>query len=171
MDRRTLRVLIFTILFPLLASGIASCAASDEEVDGSLFCNINQTETYQIGTSPAVDFNVTNLQMATSFNQANCPDINTDSFSTFVSRVKRTGDILTVFDNQYQGNQMELTFNISGTELDSIRNVFTINNCSIVRTWTGEISPGTNEVILNENIDYKGLCNHVFILPIERPDN
>lgn len=150
---------------------MVSCAASDDEVDGSLFCNINQTETYQIGTSPTADFNVTNLQMATSFNQANCPDINTDSFSSFVSRVKRTGNKLIVYDNQYQGNQTQLTFNIDGTQLDSIRNVFTINNCSVVRTWTGELSPGTNEVILTENIDYKGLCNHIFIIPEQRPDN
>lgn len=154
----------FAHLITALAFGplLLSCAASDDEVDGSTFCTINQTETYQVGTNPSVDFNVTNLPKATAFNQVDCPDVNSDSFSSFTSRVKRTDALLTIFERQYYGSQEELNFVIRGTTLLPLRNVFTINSCSIIRTWSGEISIGTNEVVVTENIEYKGLCDHVF---------
>ncbi len=164
MTNKYLKTFSKLLLYPL-AAVIASCAASDDEVKGSVYCNINLTETYQVGTNPSTDFNVTNLPKNTVFNQADCPDINTDSFSAFASRVKRVNSLVTIFENQYQGGQRQLDFTVAGIDLLPIRNVFTINNCSIIRTWNGQISTGTNEVIVTENIEYKGLCDHVFNVP------
>lgn len=142
-----------------------ACAASDSESRGKLFCNINQTETYQLGVDPAVDFNVTNLQMNTRFNNVTCPDVNNESFEVFISRVKRVGNTMTIIQNQFNSSQIQLDFEISGDSLSPIENALTINNCTIKRTWSGTIdTPGTTITLL-ENIDYRGNCATVFLDP------
>ena len=70
--------LLILLVFPLISSG---CAVNNDEVDGPVFCEIDQTDTYTLGVSPAADFNQTNIVKTRVFNNTDCPNINNDSFS------------------------------------------------------------------------------------------
>ncbi len=153
------RLLIVVPLF------FIACAVSDREKDGPVFCQIDQTETFQLGTDPGVDFNVTNLVKNINFNAVDCPRVSNEGFSTFVSRVKRVGNTVTVIEAMYSPGEFTLDMIVSGTTLLPVTRKVNINNCSIIRTWTGTVnSPGTT-IAINEVVTYKGACQSTFYNP------
>jgi hypothetical protein len=146
----------------ILATVIASCAVNNDQIDGPVYCEISQTDTYQLGQDPSSNFNVTNLVRTRVFNETDCPNINNDSFDAFVTRAKRQGTQLQIFWNQYTANQYLLEFEVAGTDLLPLRQSVNINNCSIIRNWNGTLNPGPNTVTINEFVTYKGACQSTF---------
>ena len=148
------------ILLPIF---ILSCKAGENESNGPVFCSINQTATYQLTTDPGVDFNDTNLQKDTTFNTNTCPDVNTESFSILISRVKRVGTAVTIIENEFSGGQFTLALVASGTSLLPLENKLTFNGCTVIRRWIGTIvSPGTT-ITVTKNTTYKGACESTFL--------
>ncbi len=144
---------------------LSACAVNNNEVDGPVFCSIDQTDTYELGTSPAGDFNVTNLSRTRVFNGTDCPNINTDSFTTLVSRAKRVDDELQIFVNQYQIGQFLLEMQVSGTDLQAVKRNVNISNCSIVREWDGTLNTAGTTITINELVTYRGACQSTFYNP------
>ena len=161
--KRYYRIMSSKFIVNLLPMIFIACAVTDRENDGPVFCTINQTETYQVGTSTAVDFDETNLEKTTDFNSNDCPNVNNDSFTVLISRVKRENTALTVIENQFQLSQFQLDMIVSGTTLLPVKNVININGCSIIQTWRGSIAG--NSVTVNEVITYRGACQSTFYNP------
>ncbi len=150
------------LLLPFL---VLSCAVNNDEVDGEVFCSIDQTDTYQLGANPTGDFNVTNIVKTRVFNNTDCPNINNDSFEGFVSRAKRVGNNLEIYERQYQSSQQLLEFQLSGTTIEPVRRHVNVSNCSIIREWDGTLNSPGNTITLNETVIYKGVCRSTFYNP------
>lgn len=153
------------LTFLTCCSTLMACAQSDKESTGPVFCTIDQSEVYQLNTDPTTNFNVTNLSKTISFNDTDCPNINNDSFTSFVSRVKRVDNGLQIYERQYQSSQFLLEMDISGTTLLPVRQVLNSNNCSIIRTWQGNLDAAAETVNINLVIEYKGACQSTFYNP------
>ena len=154
-------------LFIFFLPALLGCAGEEPPSRGAVFCNINQTEVYSIGSDPTADFNVTNRSFTTNFNAVTCPNVENEAFDSFVSRVKRENNTLTIIQNQFNSAQFRLDFEISGTDLLPLENVVTVNRCTIQRRWEGTLDAATNTATIQEDIIYRGNCDLIFPLPNE----
>jgi hypothetical protein len=128
-------ILLLVILFFSL-----SCAVNQNEEAGPVFCTIDQTETYNLGLDPSADtFDVLNLVRTTTFNSTDCPQVQNVPLESFVSRVQRQGQLLSIYERQFTPGQFLLEMTIVGTTLLPVENLFNINNCSIIRRWSGTL--------------------------------
>lgn len=149
-------------LFPFL---FIACAVSQEEKAGPVYCTIDLTETYSVGTDPAADFDSTNIIKDVTFNQVDCPRVNNWPYKVYISRVRKVGNSLSIYENQYQPGQYLLEFTTSGTNVNDLKRHVNASGCSIIREWNGTLdSPGTT-VTIHETITYKGSCSHTFYDP------
>ena len=153
----------FKVWVFILPALILSCKAGERESSGPIFCTIETTTTYQLGTDPGIDFDVTNLQKDTVFTNADCPNINTEAFSTLISRVKRVGSTVSIIEREFSSTKSTIELTAAGTSLLPLENSVSINGCTIKRRKTGTInSPGTT-IDINESITYRGNCESTFL--------
>ena len=153
----------------LILLSLGCTRTSERDSDGAFFCQINRSEAYQVSTDPTVDFVATNQVKTISFNNVTCPDVDNNSFSTFVNFIEREGNSIFIREQQPSQSGFNLNFFVTGTSIIPFENSFKINGCTVKRTWTGSLdAPGT-AINLVQNIDYYGNCQPVFVDDMDRP--